>query len=244
MPQHIAKRPMTQKERDFLSCMLKGYPTMASRWREGAVNAVLVSAGGMVLFIGGWQCVAWVVRAMLHAEIGWNSPAVVWILVAGSVLCVAGGVSSTMRWMKKWRDMRPALRADLESGEVAEEYYDCTAAKRFQEPEHGGLMYFLLTVDDKVFVLFDYESQGLGAEGKDPLVSEFQPHEQYKLVRAPHSEIVLDQNFSGAALEAGGPIELAVGPSKWPEWENYCEVKWEELEERFGKSRKRWSPAS
>jgi hypothetical protein len=140
--------------------------------------------------------------------------------------------------MKKWRDLRPALGADLESGEVEEEHYEFTAAKRFQESEHGGMMYFLRTVDDKVFVLFDYESQGLGAEGQEPLASEFQPREKFELVRAPHSGIVLEQNFSGTPLEIGAPIELAVGPSKWPEWECYCEVKWEELDERFGRSRR------
>src|SRR5262249_5024295 len=108
-----------------------------------------------------------------------------------------------------------------------------------QEPEHGGLMYFLRTTDDKVFVLFDYESQGLGAEGKDPLATEFRPCEKLLLVRAQHSEIVLSQNFSGAAVEGGEPIELSVGPSKWPEWDCYCDIKWTELEERFGQSRRK-----
>ena len=34
-------------------------------------------------------------------------------------------------------------------------------------------MYFLRTADDKVLTLFDYESQELGANGKDPLQVNF-----------------------------------------------------------------------
>lgn len=233
MPQRIVKRPMMEKERDYLSRKLKGSPGTAGRWKRGIQNAVIMWGLAMLVFAFGLKVVSWVARRTVQGELA------VWIVAAGALLCAVYSVFSTVRWMKKWRDMRPALRADLESGEVAEEHYEFTAAKRFQEPEHGGLLYFLRTVDGKVFVLFDYESQGLGAEGQDPLASEFRPCEKFVLVRAPHSEIVLNQNFSGAALEAGEPIELAVGPSKWPEWERYCELEWEALEERFGKCPRR-----
>jgi len=239
MPQRIVKRPMTEKERDFLSRTLEGFPTRATRWKRGIENAVVMWALAMLVFVFGWKGVAWAARRILHANIGWKSAGAVWIVIAGALLCATCSVISTVRWMKKWRDLRPALLADLESGEVAEEHYEFTAAKRFQEPEHGGLMYFLRTVDDKVFVLFDYESQGLGAEGQDPLASEFQPRERLMLVRAAHSGLVLAQTFSGAPLEVGAPLELAVGPSKWPDWETYCEIKWDELEEWFGKCPRR-----
>jgi hypothetical protein len=239
MPQRIVNRPMTDKERDFLTRTLRGCPTKARRLGQGIVSGILMWAFAMLIFVVGWTVTAWIVRATVHADIGLQSAGVLWILTVGALLCGAYSIFSTLRWIKDWRDIRPGLRADLESGEVAEEHYEFTAAKRFQEPEHGGLMYFLRTVDNKVFVLFDYESQGLGAEGKDPLTTEFRPCEKFLLVRAPSSEIVLSQNFSGAEVEVGAPIELSVGPSKWPEWDCYCEVKWEQLEKRFGKNRRK-----
>jgi hypothetical protein len=239
MPQRIVKRPMTDKERDFLTGRLRGCPTKAKRLRQGIVNAFLMWVFAMLIFVVGWKVMAWIARTIVHAELGWKRPDALWILIGGALLCAAYSIFSTLRWIKGWRDVRPGLRADLASGEVAEEHYEFNAAKRFQEPEHGGLMYFLRTVDNKVFVLFDYESQGLGAEGEDPLATEFRPCENLLLVRASHSEIVLSQNFSGAALEVGEPIELSVGPSKWPEWDCYCEVKWEELEQRYGGSRRK-----
>src|SRR5215475_3116071 len=181
MPQLIAKRPMTDKERDFLTRRLRGCPTKAKRLRQGIVNAFLMWVFAMLIFVVGWKVMAWIARTTVHAELGWKRPDALWILPAGALLCATYSIFSTLRWIKDWRDVRPGLRADLESGEVAEEHYEFTAAKRFQEPEHGGLMYFLRTTDDKVFVLFDYESQGLGAEGKDPVSSKFRPHQKLVL---------------------------------------------------------------
>jgi hypothetical protein len=229
---------MTEKERDFLSRTLNGFPTTAARWKRGLENAIVSWAVLMLLYVFAWKCVAWLVRVTLHTEMGWRSPANIWIVVVGTLLCTAYSLLSTVRWMKGWPDPRAVLLADLEGGEVAEEHYEFTDAKRFQEPEHGGLIYFLRTIDDKVFVIFDHESQGFGAEGSDPLTSEFRPREKLELVRASQSELVLSQNSSGAALEVAAPIELTLRPSTWPESESYCKVKWDELERRFGKGRK------
>lgn len=230
---------MTDKERDFLTRTLRACPTKSKRLGQAIVKAFLVWALAMLIFVVGWKSMAWIARTTVHADIGWKHPSALWIVTAAALLCAAYSIFSTLRWINDWRDIRPGLRADLETGEVAEEHYQFNAAKRFQEPEHGGLMYFLRTVDQKVFVLFDYESQGLGAEGKDPLATEIPPCENLLLVRASHGEIVLSQNFSGVALEVGDPIELSVGPSKWPEWDCYCDVKWEELEQRFGNNRRK-----
>jgi hypothetical protein len=238
MPTRIGKRPMTQNEREFLSRTLKDFPTSSTRLRRAIENAVITWAVLMLLYVFAWKGVAWVVHLTLHTEIGWKSSANIWLIAAGALLCATYSVFSTVRWLKRWPDPRAALLADLEDGEVAEEHYEFTAAKRFQEPEHGGLIYFLRTTDDKVFVLFDHESQDLGARGEDPLASEFRPCQRLELVRAPHSELVVAQTPSGAPLEVGPQIELTVGPSKWPESESYCEGKWDELEKRFGKARK------
>ena len=91
-------------------------------------------------------------------------------------------------------------------------------------------MYFLRTTDDKVFVLFDYESQDFGAQGEDPLKSKFQPCTELLVARTPKTGVVLNQRFSGALLDAGDPYELSIPPQSWPESETYCKFRWDELE--------------
>jgi hypothetical protein len=135
--------------------------------------------------------------------------------------------------------MRPEIRADLEEGQVIEESYQFSAAKRFQEPEHGGLFYFLRTTDDKVMVIYDQESQDLGVRGEDPLKSRFQASRELVIIRAPRTKYVIAKQFSLGALDAGDPHELSLAPESWPESETFCKIRWDDLEERLSRQRKR-----
>jgi len=115
-----------------------------------------------------------------------------------------------------------------------EELLVFTAAKRFQEPEHGGLIYFLRTNDGRVFVLFDHESQDLGVQGENPLSSEFRPRVEFRITRAPQSGHVLSSTFSGPPLHLESPLDLTIPPKQWPETEEFCEIPWDDLEVRLG----------
>jgi hypothetical protein len=57
--------------------------------------------------------------------------------------------------------MRAVIAKDISEGMVLEEQYNFSAAKCFREPEHGGLMYFLLDEKNRTYVVFDFESQNL-----------------------------------------------------------------------------------
>lgn len=239
MTSRITKRPMSEPEREFLTRNLKSAATGGSRWRRGGENALVLWAMSMLLFVFGWKLIAWVARVTLHVEFGWSSSAVVWIALFGAVACALVAVVSSVRAIKSWRDIRPDLRADLEGGQVIEETCEFTAAKRFQEPEHGGLIYFLRTTDDKVLVLYDHESQDLGVQDENPLKSTFQPRTELLIVRAPKTGFIISKRFSGAALNAGDPHELSVAPQSWPESETYCKLRWDELERRLSGDAKR-----
>ncbi len=192
-----------------------------------------------VLFFFAWTIIAWLAHTAFQIEIGKNSPAAKWVLAMGVLGSALIAIISSIRWVKKWPDARKDYQADLEDGQVIEESYEFTAAKRFEEPEHGGLFYFLRTIDDKVFVLFDYESQNLGAQGENPLNSKFQPKTELLIIRAPKSGIVIDRRISGDVLNAGELHVLSVDPKSWPEDEAYCKIPWDELEKRLSrKSRK------
>jgi len=206
---------------------------------RGAQNALILWAITMLLFVFGWKFLAWLARITISVEYGWSSDAALWMVVAGTLGCAIYAIVSSVRWIKKSPDTRAVLQADLQDGQVIEESYEFTEAKRFQEPEHGGLIYFLCTTDDKVFVLFDYESQNLGAQNENPLSSGFCPTTKLRLVRAPRSDMVISKEFSGASLDAGDPSELSIPARSWPEDETFCKFGWNELEVRLTKTSRR-----
>jgi len=226
---------MSSPERDFLQGILNSSPSSAKRWAAGAGNAVVLFAVLMLLFFGGWWVVAWLARTTISMDIGLRSSAALWVIALGVSGCALGAAVSSVRWARGWHDVRPRLRADLEGGQVVEELYQFTAAKRFQEPEHGGLFYFLLTTDEKVLVLYDAESQNLGAAGEDPLGSPFKAYTRLSMVRAPNTGYVINQRFSGELLDAGEPREMRLPPRQWPEPDMFCQIPWQKLEERLSK---------
>lgn len=186
--------------------------------------------GLMVIWLG----LAWLVRKLVGIEFGLHSPTAVWIVLIALPACGIYAIVSAARRIKRRPHRRPLLPADLDAGQVDEEHYEFTDAKRFQEPEHGGLIYFLRTTSGEVITLYDRESQDLGARGKDPMNSSFAPRSDLMIVRAPRTRFVIKKSFSGARLKVGQPVELCVQPDRWPEDEAYCEVPWSELETRFG----------
>ena len=237
MTGHKRERPMSNTEREFLDEVLKNAATGTKRLMQGAENALVLWAVSMLILVLGWLSVAWPARVIFQKEIGWNSPVAIWVVVLGTPACAVFAVVSSVRWVSGWRDIRPLLAADLDAGRVVEELYQFTAAKRFQEPEHGGLMYFLRTTDDKVLVLYDYDSSNLGAREEDPFGSDFEPRDNLLIVRAPKTGYVISEQFSGVSLDAGDPLKLTIAPQLWPQSEAYCDIPWNELEKRLSTSR-------
>lgn len=149
----------------------------------------------------------------------------------------------TPTWWTRWtrssenalvlRDYRSLYHADLESGCVVEEHYRFTAAKRFQEPEFGALIYFLRTDDERVLTFFDHSSHELGMRDADPLASGFVPRTDFTIVRAPRSALVIEKRFSGEPLATGAPLRLTVGSGEWPESDMCCHIPWDQLEARL-----------
>jgi len=188
----------------------------------------------MFAFVVLWLGLAWLARKILGIDFDPQGGGMVWIIGIGALACATYAVVSSIRWVKRWRDYRPLLRADFEGDRVIEERYVFTAVKRFQEPEHGGLFYFLRTAEGKVLTLFDHESQDLGAGGEDPMKRSFVPRSELVMVRAPSSGFVISKSFSGVLLDAGTPVELSLHPKLWPESESDCSIPWAELESRLG----------
>ncbi len=213
-------------------------PGPMQRWKLAAGNFLVTWAALMLALAVLWLLLAWLGRKFVEVNFGLGSPAGPWVLGIGVPLIAVFAVLSTVRWVRAWRDIRPALREDIEHGTVVEEHYTFAAAKRFQEPEHGGLLYFLHSANERALVLYDHESQNLGVQGADPLSSSFVPRAELVMVRAPHTRFVLGKEFSGPELKAGAPKELTAPPSEWPEQDEYCKYGWGELEARLAGAEK------
>ena len=234
MPSHVLQRPATEVERAALQLLLANAATPFRRWKIGAVNALVVFAASLLGVVIVWIVLAWLAGKLLNVEYGLHSPVAIWVLGVAIPLCAGYAIVSSIGWIRAWRDHRPELRTDVEEARVDEEHYLFKEAKRFQEQEHGGLFYFLRTADDRVFTLFDQESQDLGCQEEDPLKSSFKPMSELVLVRAPQTKFIVSSTFSGLPLESGDPIDLILDPEEWPESESYCAIPWLELESRLG----------
>lgn len=230
---------MSNAERDVLAGILAVQANRMRRWKEGVANAFVALATSLLAFVLVWAAVAWLIRRAIGLDYGWQSPAAMWIVMFGALLCAVCAVTSTVRWVRSWPDDRAGLRTDLDGGVVIDESYRFVDVKRFQEPEHGGLMYFFRTEDDRVLVLYDHESSNLGCAGEDPLSSSFRPTAEPTMARAPATSLVLDKRFDGSALELSAPIELAVQPAHWPDQDKLCTISWNDLEGRLGRKASR-----
>lgn len=226
------RRTMNEEERAFLETLLRNAPT---RWKAAAENIAVLWAGSMLVFVLCWAVVGWIGRIAFAVNIGWKAPLAPLVLLISGAGITMFSVLSTVRWLKPSRDYRSLVRADLAENSVLEEQLQFVETKIFQEPEHGGLIYFFCTPDDRVFIIYDHESQDLGAGGEDPHTSAFQPRTQLSLVRAPVSRVPISKNFSGPPLRAGDVMELAVDPKLWPAPDEFCDVAWHELENHFGR---------
>lgn len=232
MPAQAIERALTAAERDALHQRLQAEPGRIA----GAVqHALRIFSASLLAILLLWVVLVWPAGAIFHAD--W-SPAGGTASRIGGLVVAAGAIwaaLSARRWLKGRRDSRGLLEADIAGGKAVEDRCRFVAAKRFQEPERGGLIYFLHSDDDRVFVVYDHESQDLGANGGDPLSGGFRPRGELVTARAPNTGDVVKQEFSGAALDAGKPIPLFATPDHWPEAEAWCDVPWNELEHRYSR---------
>ena len=228
-----SERALTDEERRKLERLVRRLPDRYRRWREAMENAGILSAVMLALVLLPWLLIAWAVRKLGGPDLGMHSAVAPWIVGIGVPLAVGVAIVSTVRWMRAWVVPTRAIQQDLAAGRVREEQYAFVAAKRFQEQEHGGLVYFLRTADARVYVVYDRRSQELGVDGEDPFSGPFRPRAQLTIVRAPVSGTVLRRRFSGDVLEAGEAHDLTAAPENWPHDDGYCAFGWDELEARL-----------
>ncbi|MCP4489411.1 MAG: hypothetical protein GY820_19180 [Gammaproteobacteria bacterium] len=223
-------RPMTQKERIELESHENSILPML---REEIALFFGPWISMIIIFILAWALSAWIARTLFDVRIDWDSRFAPSIWVVGVGACTFYIVYYLLKQVRENTRTNRRVSDDLRSRVVEEHLMELVDIKRFQEPEHGGLFYFLHTEEGKVFCVFDYESQDLGVDGANPLKSSFRPCQVLTIVRASMSQIIISQEFSGKQFTLGSPLEFGAKPSRWPETESYCEIPWDKLEAEF-----------
>lgn len=231
------ERKLTESEREYLEDLLSRLSTGRRRTKEAVENFFVMLAVITLVGVLIWAGIAWAVKKLANIEIGWSSeyaiPVVLSVLTASALYAVY----STSRWMKTWTDYRQPLRDDLDGGIVTEEKLTVVEAKLLQEPEHGGLIYFLRTDDERVLVLYDRESLDLAMADEDPMGSSFKPQRAVTIVKAPRSQFTISTSFGGENIDIHGPVEMTASPNSWPEDEDFCSIPWSQIEEQLCASR-------
>lgn len=229
---------MTVGERQFLQEVLEKLPDKNTRCREAVENAIVMFFAILLGLLLVWLFISWVVNAVFATNIGFKSDFV--LPVVGMLMLVSFifSVKSTLKWMKSWVNLKPKIVEDLKSNQTQEQNLTIIDAKRFEEPEHGGLIYFL-KVKGKLdsYVIYDNESQNLGAQGKEPFDSKFRVKRHLKIVTAPISQWIIESRFSGQEITIDETAEIWIHPKNWAEPDSWCNIPWDELERHFyGKS--------
>ena len=236
MPSSAIDRPISESEKNKLEEFLASIPSDSLRWQAGAKNAIVAWSALMLLISLVWLTTAWIVNWITGVNFGLHSEHAVTILATTAMVVAAVTFTAFVKGIRSWKSPASEVRQELKSGTVREDRLEIVAVKRFQEQEHGGLIYFLLTTDQQVMAMYDAESQDLGVNKEDPLSSSFTVRQELTIVRTPIRRMTLDTKFSGKILNAGSPIELTVTPNMWPEDAEFCQIKWEELESHYSKS--------
>jgi hypothetical protein len=234
VPAQITDRPFTDAEKAQLQRILAAVPSRPQQLKAAVRQLFLFWAFSFLAGIVVWLLAAAIAKALLGVAFGWGSPHVTSMFVGVLALSLLFSAVFTVRWFHSMRGPELTLRKDLAAGQASEEVYAFSAVKRFQEQEHGGLMYFLKSSDEASYVMFDTESQQLGAQGRDPLGSSFRPRTALRIVRTPLAKLVLTSEFSGEELAPPAPIALKAAMSAWPQPDAPFAERWDALETRFG----------
>ncbi len=234
MPLEITQRPVTAEEQIIIDEMRAQIPSanqhqwivLKTALRFWLNSSIIVLSLGFGLF--------WLLKHFVNAKFAEYGPLLPYLAIFASSGCAILALFSSIKFGRDMRRKQNAVSQDLATGLVNQESYLIVAAQRFQEPEHQGLMYFLLTDQQKVLVLYDRESQELSLQDRNPLASSFSPKASLCIARLPNTGEMLSCKFSGTPLTLNPPLELSLAPEDWPEDGSYCDIRFDQLAQRLG----------
>ena len=230
MPSKIITRSITSDEKTSL----ENAQTISSpNIREELSMLLSVFISFMIIVVLLWFILALLGSAIFDLQFGLNSRYSPWILSILILIGVGLCGSELFRQMKWKKNKSYEIEQDIENEEVEELQLEILDSKCLQEIEHGGVFYFLRTREGRIFVMFDYDSPGIVADGRNPFDSEFKPLNNLHITRTLKSKIILNQRFLGEPVKITSIGDMMAEPSDWPEAEEFCSIRWDEIEEKY-----------
>tara|TARA_R110001583_G_scaffold50929_3_gene158936 strand:+ start:2825 stop:3574 length:750 start_codon:yes stop_codon:yes gene_type:complete len=227
-------RNMTEVEHLFLAQVLTTLPTPQKRH----LKAVLNTAVFWVFSLAGF-CILWFISSLLIStftrfDLGISSDYAQVIFPVAILFAAIFSINSTRKWLATSDQSYPLVKADIATQKIMLERYQIDDVKCFKEPEHGGLLYFLLikhptTEQQKIRVVYDYESQN---DNIDPQAL-LSISTQVTICSAPKSKLIVDNHFEGELLTNIKHFDLTVAPIHWPKPDSWETVQWQTLEQVY-----------
>lgn len=235
-------KPMTEPQQRYLKQALSTLPTPKKQTLKAALNTavfwVFISVGLCVL----WFISSLIIAAIVDLDIGISSSYSTFIFSAIIMLAGLFAINSTRKWLRESGSLYSLIQSDLTLKSIKEENYKVLGIKCFKEPEHNGLIYFLKLaasptlqtesdslIEDKIRVIYDYESQSKSIESQRLLIVK----SSLTILIGVHSDIVLENNFSGTVMTQIDHFDLTIPPERWPSPDSWLSADWQSLETSY-----------
>lgn len=229
------QRPITNEELAELERLYSSSQTLKNRFWIMLAGFLAQWLGSMVVIVIFLFILFWVTSLFTTFDLSFNSSSGIIVLKLFFLITAIWSALQNWQWFNRAPNIRGMIAKDICEGVVVEEQYHFTAAKCFRETEHGGLMYFLLDEKNHTYVVFDHESQNLNDNMVQSSSSQLCPMTDLTVIRVPNSKLMIRQEFSGVRLNTGIPREITLSPEYWPEFDEFCNIKWNDLERKLCK---------
>ena len=242
LTQNKTLQKISTHEHKQLTDILSTLPVPQKRYLKAGLNTAVFWVFSLAAF-----CIIWFVSSLLLAsfsplDIGISSQYAAFIFPTAILLAAIFAINSTRKWLAESDNLYTLVNADIKAQQVCKESFQVMAVKCFKEPEHGGLLYFLLLQSNSdtespdihckanlIRVIYDYQSQ---QEQIDPSTL-LKPSEIITIITAPQSLLVLDNIFEGERLSDIKHFALTLPPEHWPKPDSWLDEDWQELENRY-----------
>lgn len=245
MVSHTKIRSATAVEMTALTKLLVTLPTPKKRFLKAALNTAVFSffsAAGLCIL---WFIISLLLVLLINIDLGISSRFSSFIFGFIGLTSILIAVNSTKKWLKNTNNDYGLVAADLKANKTTEHTFIVKNVKCFKEPEHGGLLYFLLLIEHplthsnpnngstqaKVRAIYDYESQRSNLDGRSLIVVK----EKIIITEAPISKFVFNTRFEGNPLNVGSPLALTSPPKLWPIPDSWCCIDWDKLESQYSR---------
>jgi hypothetical protein len=233
---------MTAAQQHYLESVLNTLPTPKKQTLKAALNTAVFWVFSSLALCVLWFISSLMIAAVSDVDIGVSSSYSRFIFPFITLIAGLFAINSTRKWLNASGNLYSLVNSDLRLNKVNQESYLVVGVKCFKEPEHNGLIYFLnlapasaiqaknlrsgidSKIANKIRVIYDYESQSSSIETRLLVVTS-----ALTIITGCHSNIVLENKFSGEALTQIEQFDLTLPPEKWPSPDSWLDNDWQDL---------------